>query len=321
MRKLLTLMLGVLLTANIADAQYSDASLNGPWIMFYVEDDPENPNTVFIIFDGQGSITDMGIFNPSDSLGTYSVDSTGSFIGFLYFDDIPLEGQIISDTTAVVVLIVGEDSLSASMVKVMDEGACQGNWSGSFVQDTTGVTIDVQMTVDEFGEIQSLTGLVGPVTGRFFFEPDYLAGFIYSEETGQWDQIMVTGGALIGDTMTGTFELEWGDYHHGTFSLEREPLSIINDYSEIPTGYYLSQNFPNPFNPFTTITYDLPEKAYVELTIYNVLGRKVETLVGRWQSAGRYELDWNAEHVPSGIYFVKMESEWFSQTRKLMLLK
>jgi hypothetical protein len=94
----------------------------------------------------------------------------------------------------------------------------------------------------------------------------------------------------------------------------------------IPTDYSLSANYPNPFNPSTTIRYVLPEAAKVRLTVYNVAGRPIRVLVDRHESAGYKLATWDGKNdqgvaVASGIYFCKLESPGFSQVQRMLLLK
>ncbi len=89
----------------------------------------------------------------------------------------------------------------------------------------------------------------------------------------------------------------------------------------IPTNFALYQNYPNPFNPTTTITYDIPLRANVKLTIYNVLGQKVAILVDEVQEPGRYNVTFNANDLPSGVYFYRLEADKFVQMRKMLLVK
>lgn len=95
----------------------------------------------------------------------------------------------------------------------------------------------------------------------------------------------------------------------------------------LPTKYALYQNYPNPFNPKTTICYDLPKPAHVRLSIYNIEGQLVTTLINGDQSAGYQKVMWNANDIPSGVYFYKIfiepvdGSENFMQINKLILLK
>jgi hypothetical protein len=86
-------------------------------------------------------------------------------------------------------------------------------------------------------------------------------------------------------------------------------------------GYYLSNNYPNPFNPSTVIAYQVPESGHVTLTVFNILGKEVATLVNEEKSAGSYYLQFNAGNLASGIYFYNMKTENYSQTKKMILMK
>ena len=95
----------------------------------------------------------------------------------------------------------------------------------------------------------------------------------------------------------------------------------------LPTAFALADNFPNPFNPATTIQYALPTAADVELTVYNVVGQPVRTLVAEHQSAGRYMVEWDAtddsgHSLSSGMYLYRLQAgEEFREVKKMLLLK
>ena len=89
----------------------------------------------------------------------------------------------------------------------------------------------------------------------------------------------------------------------------------------IPKKSELLQNFPNPFNPSTTIHYTLSKNSEVMLKIFDLLGKEVETIVSGEKPAGDYEVIWNAKNLPSGIYFYTIRAGEFSETKKLTLLK
>jgi len=89
-----------------------------------------------------------------------------------------------------------------------------------------------------------------------------------------------------------------------------------------PDGYFLSQNFPNPFNPITTINYQLPIKIYIEIAIYNSIGQKVVTLISDIQNAGNHQVQWDASGFAGGIYFCRLSTKTdVLQTKKLVVLK
>lgn len=98
------------------------------------------------------------------------------------------------------------------------------------------------------------------------------------------------------------------------------PVTGIGNNSA-PVSYSLSQNYPNPFNPFTKIYYSIPNKGNVKMTLFNVLGKEVALLVNEVKDAGTYIYEFNASSLPSGVYFYKLESGNFSDTKKMMLVK
>ena len=106
----------------------------------------------------------------------------------------------------------------------------------------------------------------------------------------------------------------------------RRPLSelitsVTPPSGNMPKTFLLSQNYPNPFNPSTIISYQLPMNSHVELTVYDVLGREVATLVNEKQTAGTHSVNFNASNLPSGVYFYRMQSGAVSETKKLILIK
>jgi len=152
--------------------------------------------------------------------------------------------------------------------------------------------------------------------------------------------------------------LNWGKTHGDTISIapivefpylgkNREVLNLIYDQVKesqtgpkyqiknflekllgisSPTNFALQQNFPNPFNPSTTIRYELPCQTHIKLAIYNLLGQQVRILVEGDQDAGIYEVDWdgndgNGNSVSSGLYFYKLESRHYSVGKRMLLIK
>ena len=100
---------------------------------------------------------------------------------------------------------------------------------------------------------------------------------------------------------------------------------VQTDNESLPTKFALYPNFPNPFNPETTISFDMPEPSQVRITIYNHLGQKVRTLLDETRTAGRYKMNWNGtddfgRKVSSGVYFYQFETEKYKATRKMILI-
>ena len=95
----------------------------------------------------------------------------------------------------------------------------------------------------------------------------------------------------------------------------------------IAISYLLSQNYPNPFNPVTNIRYEIPVKSNVKLSVYDINGRLIRILVNEIKNRGEYIVAFNADKLPSGVYFYRIEtsdtysSERFEETKKMLLIK
>ena len=89
----------------------------------------------------------------------------------------------------------------------------------------------------------------------------------------------------------------------------------------VPTKFELSQNYPNPFNPSTIIKFSLPEASNVKLTIFNILGQEVKTLVNEFKEVGVHNINFNSDGIDSGVYIYRIEAGSFTQTRKMTLIK
>jgi hypothetical protein len=96
--------------------------------------------------------------------------------------------------------------------------------------------------------------------------------------------------------------------------------NFVNEDKNLFT-YYLEQNYPNPFNPKTAIKYQLAETGFVTISIYNMLGMEIAKLVNEEKSAGSYEVDYDATHLSSGIYFYRLETNSFVETKKMVFMK
>jgi len=98
-------------------------------------------------------------------------------------------------------------------------------------------------------------------------------------------------------------------------------VGIDQPSDKLLSSYYLSQNFPNPFNASTIIRYNLPEQSYVIIEVYNILGQKVKSLLSEQQPAGYHTVEWQAGDFASGLYFYKIKAGKFTQTKSCLLLK
>ena len=177
---------------------------------------------------------------------------------------------------------------------------------------------------------------VGPADKSLVFglgggaDGDATAGTGYTIAPGD---TITTGVALVGGNDAADFIAngkaalqKWSDLGNDITVFAPIFTGIGDDLAGIPTEFSLDQNYPNPFNPTTTIKYGLKEASDVELTVYNMLGQKVRTLVSAQQNAGYQSIQWdgrndNGSKVASGIYIYKLSANDFVSSRKLILMK
>jgi endo-1,4-beta-xylanase len=103
--------------------------------------------------------------------------------------------------------------------------------------------------------------------------------------------------------------------------VKNNPTGVEETASSLPSHYSLEQNFPNPFNPATSIRYNISKTSQVTLKVFDILGRQVQTLVNSMQVPGQYAVIFNAQDLATGIYFYQLHAGTFTETKKLMLLK
>lgn len=150
---------------------------------------------------------------------------------------------------------------------------------------------------------------------RFFLNVAGTMQLSEAEPTGE------SGGDSDGDGIP--FVTEQPDNLPPVFATEAT-LTIVTDVNsieDIPNHFTLNQNYPNPFNPSTQISYAISQNGIVKLTVYDVLGNEIEELVNKNQSAGNYTVNFDASKYSSGIYFYKIASSNFVETKKMLLLK
>ena len=171
------------------------------------------------------------------------------------------------------------------------------NWATLFYHDSINHRIIFQTAdLDEDTRVQ-------PVNKQLKFQFKKLMD---SDTEVEWNIDMRNRSGLITQTFSQSYQ--------------------FNTIAPLPEVYALHQNYPNPFNPTATIRYDLPEDSNIRIVIYNLLGREVKLLANRYEAAGFRSIRWQGKDnfdrdVSAGIYFLLMETNNFTSTRKLILLK
>jgi hypothetical protein len=190
----------------------------------------------------------------------------------------------------------------------------------------TGITLDSQNNDIIF--YQLLTNMINYAVDQS--APNWLS---FQDESG-----VIPAGSS--DNIIALFDatgLSGGDYHALIEISSNDPMSpVINipatleveylgndDMASLPKDFALHPNYPNPFNPVTTIRFDIPVETHhnMSLQIFDITGRMVETLVNEKLEPGQHEIQWNASQHSSGVYLVQMETALFTKTQKMILLK
>jgi photosystem II stability/assembly factor-like uncharacterized protein len=230
-----------------------------------------------------------GTFRSTDGGNSWLLEVNQNFRKIHFFDEI--HGAGINGNTLYMKTAATWD------VKFTPLSLNAGLSSFEFVTDTVGYLTG---QIDNTGRIWKTTdkGETWKINQSFYVP--VLRDVSFINKTTGW--IVGTGGAIL-KTVTGGL------------------VGVQQISATVPDKFYLQQNYPNPFNPNTNIEFSLPQKTFVKLKVFDLLGKEVGNLVNENLSAGKYKYDFNASALPSGIYFYKLETENFSETRKMMLVK
>ena len=166
-------------------------------------------------------------------------------------------------------------------------------------------------------------------TNNSGFEIERLQNYKIKRLQDSWEDIgFVEGNGTTTEEHNYSFvdkNVSVGQYH---YRLKQIDFDGSFEYSEIvnvsvsgPTQFSLGQNYPNPFNPSTKIEYSIPVNGNVRLTIFNSLGKEMEKLVNNYQQAGNHEVRFDASNMSSGVYYYKIESQNFSDVKKMILIR
>ena len=327
--------------------EYTDADGNRVWIQ------TETGATPYLV-DFEDFIVFAGAFGSTEGQDNYSpladTDADGSvgftdfinFAGSFNVTAVGVNGQPIPSAKPVILppglnenaefsLRLGSDRVVAGEIVSVDVSLANVQSLVGF-----GFTLNYDANMFEFVDAvpadQDLLKSTGGETPVFFKQVE--AGVVTianavvngAEVSGGGDIVQLTFRVLQEFEENVRFEVAEGLVFDPNQLSNPAVVAGVLEVQSTPTEFALLQNFPNPFNPETTIGYNLAESADVRLQIYNVVGQVVRTLVAEPQTAGRYQVRWNGMDdrgvpVSSGIYFYQVSAGKFEDVRKLMLLK
>lgn len=224
-------------------------------------------------------------------------------------------------------------------VKINSEGKRQ--WTKTYDSPQFVNTEDAAeaLAIDSYGNV-IVTGYSGPVffsnscgRGKFFCTIKY--GSDGKEKwvkeftgTGNFEMSDNTAKGILVDSKNKIYVMgeSMGEETNMDFCIVRykeslKDLNVIESLTESEDSFRLNENFPNPFNPSTKISFSIPDNSNVSLRIYDITGKEVAMLVNSNLKKGSHQFEWNATQFASGTYFYKLQTEEFIQTKKMLLIK
>lgn len=236
--------------------------------------------------------------------------ASGNFVGESAFatsaSSFTITGsQTITITTSVV---IGTDGLKHPRITLSNNGASAIN--GAHVYRTS-----YEYGLPACSGIFSYIGTMSGVTQNTYWD-DYGVVVYAKPETPTMSHCYQVRSSNYSNNAGPLHSADGGGGGEGKSAIGRGDPSEL-----LPRETQLRENFPNPFNPITTINYDLADNLPVKLAIYDVLGREAATLVDEDQQAGYKSVEFNADHLPSGVYFYRLQAGKYSSIKKMILLK
>lgn len=190
------------------------------------------------------------------------------------------------------------------------------NWFYPFQGDFDDHYIDHGLVCDAEGKIYC-----GSSTGGFFYCIDNNGELLWKLDIGDYEYDTCPAIGSDGTLYIGLHKSLFFHYHSQNLIAVKDSPTVIIDTEPQINDYNLFQNFPNPFNPVTKISYVLKEKGFVSIIVYDLLGRELEILVNKNEDAGNFTVSFDASNLPSGVYIYKMRVNDFTTSKKMLVLK
>jgi len=274
-----------LLAGTISAQTYSNTSWDGAWIA-------SGALTCYVIFDGNGNITETGLPGTTGGQGSYAVTSQGSITGTISFmgNNASLSGSFTNDST-VSGAIMG--AFNVTFYKVKNLAVLKGTYDGTATQSNT--TLPVNFTVDVSGNVTSSTDLPGPISGHVYYSNGKLTGLIKSGATSPFNEIEINSTNYNGTTLTGTATLT-GNVS-GTFSLTKSATTSVNTIASAQFNVY-----PNPVKDQFVIDGNVINGA---IKVYDILGNE---LMNTSITSNKTIINVNSMNLSNGVYFYSITS-------------
>ncbi len=318
----------ITLSANNAFAQYSNSTLNGPWFLYTAPLVPKIDSLDYLVFDGNGNITDGSMYGTVT--GNYSVTVSGAFSGILkigFSDSFPIGGQLISNNLATVGPMVlkrisNPGALTDSLIGVVTSGLSQ---CGSK---------NIVLQLNSNGQIISSSGLTSPVSGRVYADSGIFIGHIKTGDSsqcrlpngdyaGSWDEFTILG-TFSNDLLNGPMGIDGpqdSNRDSGTTHLVRKgtvTTGIVPIAASAPEFSTRPNCYPNPSLGKFTISLRNSVARDLHLQVFNVLGEiKYQERINN--IVNNYSKQIDLSKFSKGVYFVKIHNGEKIHTEKIVI--
>jgi len=250
-----------------------------------------------VLYAGTG---DSGMYRSTDIGVTWTQNNTGLPWGLPAVFDMAIDGEGV--------LYAAVDS-----VFFLDETPRSG---GIFVSSDAGVS----WTARSNGLTDSRASTFAIDSSGDFYAGTWGGGAFRSTDKGSsWNAFGLTG-MYVYSIRTGPDGFVYALTDSGLFRSMQTTVDV-GENTSVPSTFSLAQNYPNPFNPVTTISYSLPFRSKVSLSVFDILGREVATLISGEVAAGGHSVQWSPANLPSGVYHYRLAAGEFTATKKMLLIK
>jgi len=308
--KKFTIILTVLIALTItAKAQYSNATLNGAWFLYQTPLSPYGDSLGYIIFDGNGNITDFSGFGTFTG-SNYSVNTSGAITGTLIVvgeGSFPLVGQLSSQNLGT----LSADVMNFVLARISNPSALTNTISGILSTENCGQKT-VAITLDNQGVVTTAIGLDAPVSGKVYADLGVFMGHFRTGASDGWNQFSIMG-YYSNDTLNGKVGLDQTSCGNTSAQLIRQHVTGINSVNSNTSKIAI---FPNPANDMVTINMNDLSNEIAEIKIFNVIGTlvKSEILIQNQQQI-------NIGNLSNGIYMLEFKAKGWSEKQKLIINK
>ena len=294
-KSLLLLSAAFAMLAGNTSAQYSAATLTGPWII-------SNGSTIqnYVVFDGVSALTEAGVPGATGGQGSYAVTNTvsGATSGTILYAGftVPFAGNLTTDSTFSG--LVG-GSIAITFTKIKDKSIMAGTYDGTVVQTSGGSgNQTVNFTVDTNGNIVSSTNLTGPISGKLFYSNGKVTGLLKSGSSTPFNEIEVNLTGYTGSNSLAGIAVLNGSGMAGTFSFTKSATTSVAATEGLTLSVY-----PNPSNDQVVIESSALSNG--NFKIFNIVGDEIANGV---LNTNRTVISTKALQLSAGVYFYSISS-------------